>query len=164
MLHLADHIKSTYREGLVNSSQQDEYELGVWNANLVCKSQAHIPYEQRQCSIRNLPGETERIDERFESKGYNIGTFKKGHGYRALAGFQNTTWAYLTPVRWKKLGGNEHQASGAEGNEHLQIHSLLVVEYMGASSTKSTGVWEEAVAAVNWWYSVLETEERGSGG
>jgi hypothetical protein len=57
---------------------------------------------------------------------------------------------------------NEYQASGAEGAD------ALLVEYMGLrrqrKSTKSTGVWEEAVAAVNGWNSVLETEERGSGG
>lgn len=123
MLHLADHIKSTYREGLVSSMKN---ESGAWNANLVCKSQAHIPYEQRHRSIGNLPGEMERIDkkpDRLERKGSNIGTFREGHGYRTLARLQHDM-GYFTPVWWKKLAGRAQRTRGAEGRECLQMHYI----------------------------------------
>ena len=41
----------------------------------------------------------------FDSEGSNLSTVREGHGYRALACLQNTTWAYYTPVRWKMWGG-----------------------------------------------------------
>ncbi len=83
----------------------------------------------------------DRIDEkpeRFESEGSNIGTFREGHGYSALAGIQNTTWAYFTPVG-RKSGAEGAQRtptpgkrSGAEGREKF-ADALLIVEYMGPS-------------------------------
>ena len=112
-------------------------ESGPWDANLVCKSQAHIPYEQRQRSIGNFPGEMERIDkkpDRFERKGSNIGAFREGHGYRALARLQHDL-GYFTPVRWKKMAGasatSTRQAERRVGNVCRCI-ALLVIEYMVA--------------------------------
>ena len=67
-----------------------------------------------------------RIDEkpdRFEREGSNIGTFREGHGYRALAGLQITTWVYFAPVGRKKWAEGARRTlgpggrSGAEGRE-----------------------------------------------
>ena len=112
----------------------------------------------------------ERIDEkpdRFESKRSNIGTFREGHGHRALAGLEHDLGLFYTRwvEKWGRSERNEHQRSGAERKvgKSLQEHYSLSNIWGIRTQRKSAGGWEEAVAP-NWRNSVLEIEERGSGG
>jgi hypothetical protein len=111
-----------------------ENESEEWSANLVCKSQAHIPNEQRQSTIGHFPGETERVEKepgRFESEGPNIGTFGDGHILLHELVSRTPLGRIFHQRRRCSRAGDKERHAGDEERLRVQEHTSCV-GYMGA--------------------------------